>query len=114
MNKKYTFFFFGLIIIFVVFLSRLKLPHSSQITNQQNGKIVVGAFDQSKFKTDEEWKKILTQEQYHILREGGTETSFTGALNHETRKGTYFSVGCDTPLFRSEKKYDSSTGWPSF
>lgn len=60
------------------------------------------------------WKEILTPEQYYVLRESGTETPFTGALNHEKRKGTYYSVGCDKPLFRSEQKYDSGTGWPSF
>lgn len=60
------------------------------------------------------WKEILTPEQYHVLREAGTEVPFTGALNHEKRKGTYYSVGCDKPLFRSEQKYDSGTGWPSF
>lgn len=61
-----------------------------------------------------DWKNILTPEQYHVLREAGTEIPFTGVLNHETRKGTYYSVGCDKPLFRSEQKYDSGTGWPSF
>lgn len=60
------------------------------------------------------WKEILTPDQYYVLREAGTETPFTGALNHEKRKGTYYSVGCDKPLFRSEQKYDSGTGWPSF
>ena len=60
------------------------------------------------------WKEILTPEQYHILREAGTEIPFTGILNHETRSGTYYSVGCDKPLFRSEQKYDSGTGCPSF
>lgn len=60
------------------------------------------------------WKEILTPLQYHVLRASGTETPFTGALNHEKRKGTYYSVGCDKPLFRSEQKYDSGTGWPSF
>ena len=60
------------------------------------------------------WKEILTSEQYHVLREAGTEAPFTGELNHEKRKGTYYSVGCDKPLFRSEQKYDSGTGWPSF
>ncbi len=76
--------------------------------------IVSGAFDKSKMKTEYEWKKILTPEQYHILREAGTEIPFTGALNHETRKGTYYSVDCNKALFRSEQKYDSKTGWPSF
>jgi peptide-methionine (R)-S-oxide reductase len=60
------------------------------------------------------WKDTLTPEQYYVLREAGTETPFTGVLNHEKRKGTYYSVGCDKPLFRSEQKYDSGTGWPSF
>lgn len=81
---------------------------------QHEGKIISGSFDQSKFKSDEEWKKILTPTQYHILREKGTETPFTGELNKEKRKGTYYSVGCDQPVFRSEQKYDSGTGWPSF
>ncbi|MBI4080554.1 MAG: peptide-methionine (R)-S-oxide reductase MsrB [Candidatus Levybacteria bacterium] len=84
------------------------------MTSQQNSSVVSGAFDKSKIKTDAEWKKILTPEQYHILREAGTEIPFTGVLNHEERKGTYYSIGCDKPLFRSEQKYDSGTGWPSF
>jgi peptide-methionine (R)-S-oxide reductase len=70
--------------------------------------------DKTKLKTDAEWKEILTSSQYYILREAGTETPFTGALDHETRKGTYYSVGCAEPVFRSEQKYDSGTGWPSF
>ena len=60
------------------------------------------------------WKEILSPEQYYVLKEAGTEAPFTGVLNHETRKGTYYSIGCDKPLFRSEQKYDSGTGWPSF
>ncbi len=86
-------------------------PESSQ---QDNAHIVSGTFDKKKFKTDEQWKKILTSQQYHILREQGTEIPFTGALEHEKRKGTYYSVGCNEPVFRSEQKYDSGTGWPSF
>ncbi len=64
--------------------------------------------------SEDKWKKILTPEQYHILREKGTEVPFTGSLLHNEEKGTYYSVGCDKPLFRSEQKYDSGTGWPSF
>lgn len=65
-------------------------------------------------KTDAEWKKILTPDQYHILREAGTETPFTSPLLDEHRKGTFVSADCGEPLFRSETKYDSGTGWPSF
>lgn len=74
----------------------------------------VGNTDPSKDPDKDHWKEILTPEQYHVLREAGTEVPFTGALYHEKRKGTYYSVGCDKPLFRSEQKYDSGTGWPSF
>ncbi|OIO32195.1 peptide-methionine (R)-S-oxide reductase [Candidatus Nomurabacteria bacterium CG1_02_47_685] len=60
------------------------------------------------------WEEILTPEQYYVLREAGTEAPFSGKLNSEKQKGTYYSIGCDKPLFRSEQKYDSGTGWPSF
>ena len=76
--------------------------------------VVEGSIDKSKIKTDAEWQKILTPEQFHILREQGTEIPYTGALEHEKRKGTYYSVGCDKPIFRSEAKFESGTGWPSF
>ncbi len=76
--------------------------------------IISGAFDQSKIKSDEEWKKILSPEQFNILRQQGTETPYTGKLLGEKRKGTYYSVGCNEPVFRSETKYESGTGWPSF
>ena len=61
-----------------------------------------------------DWRKVLTPDQYHVLREAGTEAPFSGSLLHEARKGTYYSYGCDKPLFRSEQKFDSGTGWPSF
>ncbi|MGI8420528.1 MAG: peptide-methionine (R)-S-oxide reductase MsrB [Candidatus Levyibacteriota bacterium] len=79
-----------------------------------NDKIISGAFDKAKLKSDAEWKKILTPAQYNILRQQGTEVPFTGALENENRKGTYYSAGCNEPVFRSEQKYDSGTGWPSF
>ncbi|MDX1811170.1 MAG: peptide-methionine (R)-S-oxide reductase MsrB, partial [Gammaproteobacteria bacterium] len=65
-------------------------------------------------KTDDEWRKILTPEQYDVLREEGTERPFTSPLNNEKRKGTFVCVACDHPLFTSDMKYDSGTGWPSF
>ena len=65
-------------------------------------------------KTDAEWKKQLTPEQFNILREKGTERAFTGATwdNHE--KGVYKCAGCDLELFNSDTKFESGTGWPSF
>ncbi|WP_455141307.1 peptide-methionine (R)-S-oxide reductase MsrB [Candidatus Hodarchaeum mangrovi] len=64
--------------------------------------------------TDEDWKKILTEGQYYILREKGTEPAFTGKYwNHKTA-GIYLCAGCKTPLFKSETKYASGCGWPSF
>jgi peptide-methionine (R)-S-oxide reductase len=65
-------------------------------------------------RTDAEWKKLLTPEQYDVLRQEGTEAPFTSPLNHEKRKGIFACVGCDQKLFEADKKFDSGTGWPSF
>ena len=65
-------------------------------------------------KTDDEWRKILTPAQYSVLRQEGTEPPFTSPLNSEKRKGIFACAGCDLPLFDSNTKYDSGTGWPSF
>jgi len=65
-------------------------------------------------KTPEEWKKVLTPEQFNILREEGTERPYSSALNNEKRKGTFVCAGCDLPLFTSDTKFESGTGWPSF
>ena len=62
----------------------------------------------------EEWKSRLSPESFYILREEGTERSFSSKLNNEKRKGVFHCAGCDLPLFLSDKKYDSGTGWPSF
>jgi len=62
----------------------------------------------------EEWKSRLSPESYYILREEGTERAFSSELNNEKRKGVFHCAGCDLPLFSSEKKFDSGTGWPSF
>jgi peptide-methionine (R)-S-oxide reductase len=63
--------------------------------------------------TDEEWRRLLTPEQYDILRGHGTEAPGS-ALNYEKRHGTFTCVGCGQPLFVSKKKFESGTGWPSF
>jgi len=65
-------------------------------------------------KTKEEWKKILTSEQYHILREKGTEPPFSGEFVNKKDKGIYTCAGCGNELFSSEQKFDSGSGWPSF
>jgi len=65
-------------------------------------------------KTAAEWRKLLTKDQFYVLREEGTERAFSSPLNNEKRRGTYVCAGCDLPLFKSETKYDSGTGWPSF
>ncbi len=70
--------------------------------------------DTSLNKTDAEWKKILSAEQYEILRKKGTERPGTGKYNNHFKKGVYCCAGCDTELFTSEQKFDSHCGWPSF
>jgi peptide-methionine (R)-S-oxide reductase len=65
-------------------------------------------------KTDREWREQLSDEQYHVTREKGTEPAFTGAYWKNKAPGTYQCVCCGEPLFDSETKYESGTGWPSF
>ncbi len=69
---------------------------------------------QKVIKSDAEWRALLTPEQYRVLREHGTECAFTGPFLEEKRTGTFHCAGCDTGLFRTDGKYESGTGWPSF
>jgi len=65
-------------------------------------------------KTEEQWRLKLTPEQFHVLRQHGTERAWTSALNDEHRTGVFNCAGCGQPLFTSDTKFDSGTGWPSF
>lgn len=70
--------------------------------------------DDKVVKTDSEWKKVLTPEQYRVLRKKGTEAAYCSPLLDNHDKGTYHCAGCDLKLFLTEAKFDSGTGWPSF
>lgn len=65
-------------------------------------------------KTEQEWRKNLTPEQFDVLRKHGTERAFTSPLDKQYAKGSYVCAACDLPLFSSETKFNSGTGWPSF
>lgn len=65
-------------------------------------------------KTEDEWQKALSPDQFAVLRKEATERPFTSPLNDEKRAGTFHCAGCDLPLYRSETKFDSRTGWPSY
>lgn len=65
-------------------------------------------------RTEAEWRELLTEDQFYVLRKEGTERPWTSSLNDEKRTGTYVCAACELPLFSSETKFDSGTGWPSF
>lgn len=96
--------------IFIVFISVLSLSACST-QGQDRERHVANEEWQL---TNEEWKERLTDEEYRILREKGTERAFTGDLLGNKKQGTYTCAGCQLPLFSSETKFKSGSGWPSF
>ena len=90
---------------------RASSPSSIRVYSAEKGGYVMS---ETVIKTKEEWKKQLTPEQFHILREKGTERAFSGKYSDFHEHGIYRCAACGLDLFRSEDKYDSGTGWPSF
>ncbi len=78
---------------------------AAELKLDENGKLI---------RTDAEWRKLLTRDQYYVTRQKGTEPAFTGKYAGGKHKGTFLCVGCEAPLFSSNHKFESGTGWPSF
>ncbi|MEE3999076.1 peptide-methionine (R)-S-oxide reductase MsrB [Tenacibaculum sp. FZY0031] len=91
----------------LVVLFLLAITVSTTVNAQNKKKYAVN-------KTNSEWKKLLTPKQYYVLREAGTERPNSSPLNFNKKEGTYVCAACKTPLYQSENKYDSGSGWPSF
>lgn len=85
---------------------------TSILASARGSTTVGGKFEITK--TEAEWRRVLKPEQYYVLRDHGTERAGTSPLEHETRKGTFNCAGCDLPVYSSDTKFDSGTGWPSF
>ncbi|MGE5285519.1 MAG: peptide-methionine (R)-S-oxide reductase MsrB [Actinomycetota bacterium] len=86
-------------------------PRPIRVYSVEKGSYIM---TQTVVKTNEEWKKVLTPEQYYILREKGTERAFSGKYDRNHEHGIYRCAACGLDLYRSEEKFDSGTGWPSF
>jgi len=91
--------------------ANLPAPVQIKVYSAEKGEYVMS---ETVVKSEEEWKKLLTPEQYHILREKGTERAFSGKLDKNRQHGIYRCAACGLDLYRSEDKFDSGTGWPSF
>lgn len=112
--------FFSVIVIMLFFsacnqaqqaqkMAKDKMSQPSTTIKTDDGTII-----EKVIKTPEEWNAVLTPTQYNILREAGTERSFTSDLLNNKKEGTYVCAGCQFPLFSSDTKFKSGTGWPSF
>ena len=96
------------------YLTIIILVFSLYACSAQSSKKESAEHQYSIVKTEQEWKEILTNEEYYILREKGTERAWTGEYNKNYKDGNYHCKGCNTLLFTSDTKFDSGSGWPSF
>lgn len=121
MSNKYGAMVMVLILSFAAFGGSL-LRQAGAVTEEadmtQQGSAAAGGQEvkpaDAVLKTEEQWREILTPEQFHILREKGTERAFTGRYHDHKGRGLYVCAACGNRLFSSETKFDSGTGWPSF
>lgn len=112
MNRR---FFLSSSIALAVFAAFSKVPvHGLSLLSDDDSYQASDRGIKKVIKTDEEWKRILTPDQYAVTRQKGTEPPFTSPLNHIHQQGVFECVCCDLPLFSSKAKFDSGTGWPSF
>jgi peptide-methionine (R)-S-oxide reductase len=86
----------------------------SYLINQRSEIVASSHTEFEVIKSEEEWRKTLTPDQFHVLRKHGTERAFTSSLDKQYAGGTYVCAGCELPLFTSDTKFNSGTGWPSF
>src|ERR1700686_1420204 len=110
MNRRY---FISSVMAVGAFATLSRLQRASQ-SNPEGGEQAKPASIRKVVKTDEEWKRILTPEQYEVTRRKGTEAPYSSPLNDIHEKGTFECAACELPLFSSATKFDSGTGWPSF
>ena len=105
---------FALLALLAIVLPRQASAKDLPPTGKVPSEAPMGPVFQKVTKPEEDWRKQLTSSQFHVLREAGTEIAFTGAYWNEHRKGSFVCAACGLPLFGSDTKFDSGTGWPSF